>query len=152
MNSSTRIAFAEVDLILSLLESEYVNKVPKELRDIFYIQKDKNYNKTIDVQKPLTKQNLNKETIAILALLNYEYWCNSEEEKKNLVLQLCENEIKEEKILKEKYNPDNLFKAEKERLNTIIEETKKENLPAETIKKESFLSKLINKIKSFFSK
>lgn len=113
MNDSTRVAFAEVDLILSLLEKEYVELIPKELRYTFNSQKDKNYKKVIDVQKPLTEQNLNKETISILALLNYEYWCKSEEEKERL------NKIVEE--------------TKKE--NLLIETNKRESFLSKLIKK-----------------
>lgn len=152
MKASTRIAFAEVDRILSLLEEEYVELIPKELRYIFNTQKDKNYMKAIDINKPLSEQNLNKETIAIITLLNYEYWCKTEKEKNLLAKQLCQNDFKEEKRLRAKYNPENLFKEEKERLNKIVEETKKEMLLInEQNKKESFILKLVKKIKNFFT-
>ena len=152
MNDSTRIAFAEVDLILTLLEKEYVELIPKELRYTFNFQKAKDYKKIIDIRKPLTEQKLSKETISILALLNYEYWCKNENERNDLLIKLCENDLNEEKELKEKYNPDNLFREEKERLNKIVEETKKEIALAERSQKESFILRLINKVKSFFKK
>lgn len=151
MNTSTKIAFAEIDIILNLLDVEYSNKIPGELKYTFNTQKDINYQKEIDVKRPLAEQNLTKETLAILALLRYEYWCNSEEEKEQLLKQYCENDIKEDIEYKRKYNPNNLFKEEKERLEKIVEETKKEQALAEK-NNESFFSKLLIKIKSIFKK
>lgn len=38
----------------------------------------------INVSKTLEEQNLRKSTIVILAILDMNYWCESEEEKKRL--------------------------------------------------------------------
>ena len=152
MDASTRIAFAEIDLILNLLDIKYSSKIPAELRYTFNTQKELNYQKDIDVKRPLTEQNLTKETVSILALLNYQYWCETEEEKNELIKQLIENDRKAEKEYRDKYNPANMFKQEKERLEKIVEETKAEQQALATKKNKSFFSKIIDKIKSIFKK
>ena len=51
--------------------------------------------------------------MVLLAILNLNYWCDSEEEKQELLKIFSKNteiKIQEQKILEEKYNPDNIFK------------------------------------------
>ena len=74
------------------------------------------------------------------------YWCESEEQKHNFIKHLNENEIRYQEELREKYNPDNIFKNKKEEI--VVENT---NLPVE-IKKETFFKKLISFIKGLFNK
>lgn len=109
------LAYAEIDEILNLLEDEYKEKVPLKVRNFFKEEKMIDYKPKIDINKPLIEQNLKRETIVLLAILNLNYWCDSEEEKQELLNELAENE-KEKQKLKEKYNPDNLFsKRQKKR-------------------------------------
>ena len=51
------LAYAEVDEILNLLEDEYVNKIPKKVRNILKEEKINEYKPEIDVEIPLTEQN-----------------------------------------------------------------------------------------------
>ena len=67
--------------------------------------------------------------------------------KLNKVLE--ENQIKYENEVREKYNPDNIFKER----NKSYETNKRTIENNEIVSyKESFLSKIINKLKSFFHK
>lgn len=77
------LAYAEVDEILNLLEKEYRERVPEKVRNFFKEAKMPDYNPKIETGKPLTEQNLKRETMVLLAILNINYWCDSEEEKKN---------------------------------------------------------------------
>lgn len=144
MNSS--LAYSEVYEILNLLDDKYKDKVPKKVIDFFEEERDKEYTPIIDVDISLDKQNLKRETMVLLAILNLNYWCDSEEEKQEILNSFAENEkLKqlEEKELAEKYNLDNLFK-------------KRENLKVTTevsmieYKEPNFMQKFLNKIKSFF--
>ena len=144
MNSC--LAYSEVYEILNLLEDEYKERVPKKVIDFFEEERNKEYSPIIDVNIPLDKQNLKRETMVLLAILNLNYWCDSEEEKQEILNGFVENEkLKKlaEKELAEKYNPDNLFKK-KENLEDTTEVSMIEyNEP-------NFIKKLLNKIKSFF--
>lgn len=140
------LAYAEVDEILNLLEEEYANKIPEKVRNFFREEKMKDYKPEINVEIPLIEQNLKRETMVLLAILNLNYWCESEEEKENFRKELAENE-KEQKELEEKYNPDNLFKKK--------QQEKQEDIPNTELivyKKTNFIHKLLNKIKSLFRK
>ena len=143
------LAYSEVLKILSLLEDEYVEKVPEKVKKFFEEERMKDYEPDIKVDIPLTEQNLKRETMVLLAILNLNYWCNSEEEKQSFLNELAENE-KEKKELEEKYNPDNLFKnrAKNSNANDLYEE----NLQMIEYKKPNFIQRLLGKIAKFFKK
>ncbi len=103
-------AYAEVDEILANMESIYVEKIPKKIRELFSNNRLEGYTPNINSKIPLDEQNLQKKTYSILAMLNLNYWCENENEKKELIAIYAENDRKKEEELREKYNPDNLFK------------------------------------------
>lgn len=142
------LAYSEVYEILNLLEDEYKERVPKEVIEFFEQERDKEYNPIIDVNIPLEKQNLKRKTMVVLAILNLNYWCDSEEEKQAILDNFAENEKKKqlaEKELAEKYNPDNLFKKRNK-----IEDTTEISIVE--YKKKNFIQKLLSKIAGFFKK
>ena len=102
-------ASAEINEILKYLPEEYINKIPSKLRDFFEKVEDKEYIANIDPYKTLDKQDLKPKTQTLLTILYREYWCN-DEEKAKLDKVLIENDKKYEEELREKYNPDNIFK------------------------------------------
>lgn len=153
MEENSSLAYSEVYEILKLIEDEYVNRIPKKIMDFFEEERDKEYNPIIDVNIPLDEQNLKRETMVLLAILNYNYWCDSEEEKKEIQEELIKNsELKEqaEKELAERYNPDNIFKKRKEEKEPIINSN--ENKQLIEYKEQGFIKKLLHKIMSFFRK
>ena len=83
-------AYAEVDKILSFIGFRYVEKVPKKMREMFKNEKLQGYEPNIDKNTPLEEQKLERKTLAILAMLNINYWCENEEEK-----QLTPTELKD---------------------------------------------------------
>lgn len=142
----TKIAYSEVLAIINLMEEKYKNKIPNSLLKTFEEEKKENYNPVINIEESLVNQNLQRETLVILAILNLNYWCETEQEKEELLKEYAENDkIKEEKLRK-MYNPDNIFKNK----NTEISS---ENENKQLIEyKENMFKKIWNKIKSFFKK
>ena len=138
------LAYAEIDEILNLLEDDYRERVPKKVRDFFKEEKMKDYHPEIDIEKPLIEQNLKRETMVLLAILNLNYWCENEEEKQSFFDELDKNE-KEKNELEEKYNPDNLFKKEKD-------ESTENNLQIIEYKKPNFIQILLTQIKKIFKR
>ena len=118
MEENLAKSFAEVDKILSLMEDKYVQKIPRKMREMFKTEKQKEYKPNIDANMPLNEQNLQRKTLAILAMLNLNYWCETEEEKQELLKVYAENDKKKEQEIRDKYNPDNLFKKKEK----IVEE------------------------------
>lgn len=135
-------ATTEINKILSYLPIEYVEKIPTKLRKFFKDIESKEYIPNIDPYKQLDEQDLRPKTKTLLTIIYRNYWCN-EQEKAELDKKLLENDKKYEEELREKYNPDDIFKK-REKPSTNVQET---NLPME-IKKESFVKKLINYIKN----
>lgn len=103
-------AYAELLEVLSLMEEDYVNRIPKKLMNIFETHKASEYSNHINPDVPLEEQNISEKTSALLAMLMINYWCDSEEQKQELKKTFEENERKYQEELKEKYNPDNIFK------------------------------------------
>lgn len=95
-----------------------------------------------------TEQNFIEDTKNLMAVLKYNYWCEDENEKKYLKKMFKDNEYKYQEKLREKYNPDNIFKN---RQHENINANTNSNLPIE-VKKENFFKKLINFIKRIIIK
>ena len=110
LSINTRQAYSEVDEFLGLVTEEEKNQIPKKLRNFFREERDINYHKNIDPSIPIKEQNLKEETLSIIALLMLQYWYKDEDKKQRLLEILDENERKYQEELREKYNPDNIFK------------------------------------------
>lgn len=82
--------------------------------------------------------NISEETKEILALI-YRDYIVSPEERKELIKEEAEFEKQKELELREKYNPDNLFKNKHKEINKEIE---KENETAIVQYHESILTKM----------
>ena len=138
----------EVDEILSYLSEEDIYKIPEEVRQFIRENKDNKYTWKYDETKKLKDQDVDRNTIVILSYLNSEYLLN--EEQKELMEQIYElNEQKARKeLIKRQRNikPEDMLKNAKEKNgNTmVVKEENKEII----VKKESFLKKLITKIRS----
>lgn len=117
LSINTRQAYSEIDELLELITEEEKKQIPKKLRDYFKEEKDKSYHKNINSDIPIKEQNLKEETLAIIALLNLQYWCKDENEKEKLKTIYAENEKKYQNKLRKKYNPENIFNNRKNEYN-----------------------------------
>lgn len=143
----TRQAYSEVDQFLGLLSEEERNEIPKKLREFFKEEKDRDYLKNINANIPIKDQNLKEETLAIIALLNLQYWCKDEEEKKRLQAIYAKNEKNYQDMLYEKYNPNDIFKKKD---NNVVENNIESKENTQMIEyKEPIFKKLINRILRF---
>ena len=148
MRNEASEAYTEVLTILNHMETKYQDKVPKKLKDFFEKNSAKDYRFDIDFKTPLKDQELKNKTLVLLAMLNLNYWCSTEEEKQELIKHYSENEEIYQEKLREKYNPDNIFNNNNQQINTEEETSREEVSLVE--QKESVFKKLINKIKRFF--
>ena len=71
-----KIALAEIDDILKFADDEILLKIPESFKKFVKENKDKNYISNINPYLPLSYQNLKKETISILALINQDFLTN----------------------------------------------------------------------------
>ncbi len=145
MNEHIRKAYSEVDAILTLLGSEWIEKIPSKFVTFIKTEKDPDYVANINPDVYLEEQNLLPETISILAMLKLDYWCETEEEKEELLNMLNENEKAYQEELSKKYSTENLFKnrnqTEGQENNDII-----------MYKEPNFLAKILEKIRKIFHK
>lgn len=142
------LAYTEVNEILRLMEEEYVQKVPQKIRDFFKEEKSDEYKPVIDVEKPLTEQNIKRETLVLLAVLNLNYWCENEEEKQGILKELVQNE-ESKKILEGNFVSENLLK---ENIQKIGEAVKEEPCELVMYKEKGFINKFISKIARIFKR
>jgi len=146
MNVQTQEIYSEVYSILNLLGESYIKKLPVSLFNMIKEEKRQDYNPKYDSKINLEQQNMKRETLSMIALFHLNYWCNSDEEKNELKTLFKTNEEKHQAEIREKYNPDNLFKKR----STQQEEYVATNEVAMVEYKEPFLKRIFNKIKRMF--
>lgn len=135
-------SFKEVYEILQNTEDELVKKIPFKFIKFLESNMNKEYQTNIDNTVELDKQLILPETENILSLIYRNYWA-TEEEKANF-----NNKDKNEYIGQE-FKGNNIyeiFEQRKNRNNVNIDN----NLMI--LKKESFISKIFNRILNFFHK
>ena len=148
-NENIRRAYSEVYEILNLLDKETLRKIPSGFYKMLEENKDNTYKVNLKLSESLEEQELMQDTINILALIKLNYLCKNEEDKKELINILKENDKKHQEQLQEKYNPDNLFKRyKKDRNNDNPKKQIVENMPVTY--KEKFFNKLKKLIKRLF--
>ena len=144
---TTRQAYSEIDEFLRLLTEEQREKIPRKLREFFREEKDSTYIKGIRVDIPVSQQNFKEETLAIIALLNLQYWCQDESEKQRLKSIYASNEKMYKEMLQVKFNPDDIFKKRNmHKEDEITDETSSVKMIEY---KEPIIKRIINKIKNF---
>ena len=140
-------AIVEVLEILKYSDYTVTERIPKKLIDFWQKNKSITYKPNLDHNKSINEMNLKDKTKSLIVMLYLNYLCN-DEEKKNVKLILINNEKKYQQELREKYNPDNIFKR-----NSLEVKDKEDSkgMNADNTKimvyKETFFEKIINIIK-----
>ena len=146
MNVQTQEIYSEVYSILNLLGESYIKKLPVSLFNMIKEEKRQDYNPKYDAEINLEQQSIKRETLSMIALFHLNYWCNSDEEKNELKTLFKTNEEKHQAEIREKYNPNNLFKKH----SLQQEESTITNEVAMVEYKEPLFKRIINKIKKIF--
>jgi len=118
-------AYAELLEVLSFMDQSYIKKIPKKLMAIFQANALVEYEKHINQNQPLEEQGLSEKTTALIAMLTVQYWCETKEQKQELLNLFKENEKKYQKELRQKYNPDNIFCKEDKLMQNLDNELDK---------------------------
>lgn len=139
-------AYSEVLEILRFIPIQEYNKIPKEKLEIFERFSNKEYKFIYNPKNSLDENNVSNITKTIIAILFRDYWATENQRQKILNKQ----NFDKKNIQEEKYNPDNLFKKNKEKEN-IEKNIQNQNL-AMVEYKEPLLKRIINKIKSLFNR
>ena len=133
---------SEVLAILDKLPIEDYNKIPKSMIEEFENNKNPNYTFEYDYSKSLVDQKTDDMTKWIIECLFRDYIAIDEE--KESIKEYERRKIdEEEKIKREKYNPDDLFSS--------TQDSKEQFEENSLIRKEdSLYKKILNWIKSIF--
>jgi len=99
---------SEVYGFLNYMGEEYILKLPQNVYSEIVNNRDTNVVIEIDEKEGFNKNSISEEALNVVAILDLQFWC-SEEEKREKVKVYNENQKREEEILKEKYNIDNIF-------------------------------------------
>lgn len=140
------IMYAELSEIIKMMEPKEVNKIPKKLLEVIEKEKSNTYIPNYSSKIELNSQNIKKETLAMLALLYINYWCEDENEKKEYLKLIEENEQKYRQQIREKTDIKYITRTQKIEKNNVPEQE------LAVVKNKSFIKNVIEKIKSFLKK
>ena len=132
-----------------LTEMKLFDKIPEDKQNYIINHKGK-YKCIFDKNVPLQFQIDDKETMVVLSYIFFKYINHNGDTKKYLINRYKSNEIAHQKELREKYNPDDIFKNAKKENNTTSTAIEKEVSLVEV--KDSMIRRIIKKIKNFFIK
>ena len=144
-------AYTEVLEIMKYMPKEDVNKIPKEMIEMFKNKRDKSYVFNVKKTDDFADLKMLDETEAIFVNIFKDYWATPEQKKKIIEKQNYDKSIIEKEKV-EKYNPNNIFKQPEILKSNIVDiaENKKETSLVEI--KENFFIKFINFIKNIFKR
>ena len=82
----------EIMGVLTALGNTYINRIPSQIMKYLIENCDMQSIPYIDINKRIEEQNISKDARVFLTMLKLKYWCESEEEKENLINLLNDNE------------------------------------------------------------
>lgn len=138
-----KIATTEVLSILEYLPQSEVDKIPNKFKEFLKENSLSAYKPNFDYSLGLDKIELKHKTKLLLAMIYRNYIC-SEEERLEYNKILYQNEETHQKYLREKFNPDDIFKKV-DKQESITVELAEDNSNAALIQyKETFFMKFKN--------
>ncbi len=153
MDTKTKRLYSEVYAMLQALGEEYIKRLPTQLYHLIENSKDGSYMPVYHIETLENETNIMRESLAMIALFHLNYWCESEEEKKELEQLLEENEKKNKETLKENYDLQMVLGKEKNSTSktTLVNRENETNDLNNTeekslAKKENFLTRIIKKL------
>ena len=141
MEDNYKKAYKEVVEILKFVSKENVDKIPKEMLDMFEEEQDKEYNFKVDTTKSFEEQLLLEETKAIFSNIFRDYWAN--DYQRNVIIE--KENMDRIKLEEEKYDSKDLFKNNQKNFNKQ-NNNGKVDVNLTVVKKENLFKKLIDKI------
>ena len=136
-------AFTDLSIIIKMMPKYMQNQINHKFINLIEQNKDINYISNIKPNVPIKYQELSETTQALMALIYRDYLCNEEERNElltaeNEAIKKIEDENRKKYEINFKKTNKNLYSENVS--NTLIE-----------YKKETFITKIINKIRNFFN-
>ena len=139
-------SLAEVFKTIESLNYEEYNRISKKFLENIYKNMDRDYYLMLDVDDDFIDNKMSETAKEILALIYRDYLV-SPEERQQLLKEETEEEKRIEQELREKYNPDNIFKR-----NNSIDSKEVEETSLVIKEDEVWYKRFINKILTFFKR
>lgn len=140
-------SLAEVYKVVENLEYEEYRKISKNFLENLYKNMDVDYYLKMSIDNDFIDNKMSETAKEILALIYRDYLV-SPEEREQLLKEEAEEEKRIEEEIREKYNPDNFLKKDRD---TQKPEEKIEEA-ALIVKEDTWYKRFINKILSFFKR
>lgn len=145
-------AAVEVLDILNHTSEDRVNLIPTKFINYLKENAAKDYVARLDYSKPINEMNVKIETMGILGTICRNWWWN-EEEKQEYAILVREKEISNQEKLREKYNPDDIFKKKKQQEIQAENAGETNNYSYKIVEyKENIFTKILNIIKGIFNR
>ncbi len=145
----------ELKEIFKYLEPDLYNKIPDKIKNLVESYNGQ-YKFVYDKTKTLNEQNILQKTKDSIVYIFYSIATPEERELVNKNINNYEEKLKkEEEEKREKYSYNKLFDNPKSKTNIVkpMEQVNNnDNTALVKVEKESIITKIINKIKSIFSK
>lgn len=138
--------YSEVYEILKYMNKEVVMKVPIEILDNIKNKRDLNYKLQIDKEDIFNPNNVLPETIEVLNWIDVNFWM-AEDKKVKLVQAVRKKEIEDNKVKKQKYDPNAIFSKNDENDFEEKKDLEMKDISITEAKRENVFKKLILNIK-----
>ena len=146
MENLNKRAVSEVIQILDHTEKEITEKIPEKFIKFLFENADNDYEPNINFYNDNWENTIDEDTKALLAMI-YRDYIVSETERLELLEEEKKEREKQEILLREKYNPDNLFKKDKKNEDEIDSIN---NMQLVEIKEAPWYKRLFKKLLSIF--
>ena len=146
MENLNKRAVSEVIQILDHTEKEITEKIPEKFIKFLFENADNDYKPNINFYNDNWENTIDEDTKALLAMI-YRDYIVSETERLELLEEEKQEREKQEALLREKYNPDNLFKKDKKNEDEIDSIN---NMQLVEIKEAPWYKRLFKKLLSIF--
>lgn len=146
MDENLKKSLKETYEIIQNSENKIIEKIPNNFLKFIEDNMDKNYNLKINFDDENWKNKINNDTKAILALIYRDYIVDAEKRNKLIQEEKAQREIYE-KELREKYNPDEIFKN-----RTVKEDEVINNNQLIEVKEVPWYKKIIESILRIFGR
>ena len=151
MTKQQKDSYYELVAILDHMEEKYRAKIPPTLFSFFEENRTENSSFHLDFSSPLEDQ-ISDETVALLAMLTLNYWCDTDEEKKQLLKMFSENDLIYQERLKNQYSIENVFQQKIEEIQSSTPIESKTSNEIIKVSPTPWYQKLWDKIIQFFKK
>jgi len=101
---------SEVYAVVMAMGKAYRIRIPDDVWDVICANKNNNYCPYVDENKALDEQGLMHDTITFIAMLHRDYWCDSAEEREELIALFEENQKAFDKKLSQAKGTKELLK------------------------------------------